>query len=512
MDELDDYAIKKVAKGGFIIFVGIILLFVTTFFYRIIAARHFGPSDYGLLTLGITTLNIATIFGLAGIHRSIGKLVNHYLAKKQYNKLKGVIFSSFIITAAFSVLILLLLYFSSPLIEERLFRIKGISKIIRIFSIGVPFSVLTQMLKYHFFAFKKPEYAIVSESISERMLNLIFLIFVVLLSASVYFLSWAYVASLVISFVVGILILNSRVHKIIRKELKPEFDFKNIISFSMPLMLTGILGVALAWTDTIFIGIFKSDADVGVYNAAYIIASALMIFWLSFGDIFYPIISELYSKKAKDSIRKIFEIASRWIFIMSFPIFLVILVFPSAVISLLFGQNYLSASIPLAILIVGYFFITMFGLAEQGLIVFKKTKFLGIITSVGFFVNIALNIILIPIYGIAGAAIATTFSILMITLLKLAYFKRILQFNYDKPLYFKFVCAGIIAFLITFYSFKLLWFPKMYLFLPALAAYFALYFILLVVFKSFSDEDISVLEAVERKIGVNFTFVKKLIR
>ena len=512
MGELDDYAIKKVAKGGFIIFVGIILLFVTTFFYKVIAARYFGPSDYGLLTLGITTLNIATIFGLAGIHRSIGKLVNHYLAKKQYDKVKGVIVSSFIITAAFSALILLLLYYSSPFIEEKLFKIKGVSKIIRIFSVGVPFSVLTQMLKYHFFAFKKPEYAIVSESISERMVNLVLLVLVIFISASVYLVGWAYVASLAVSFIVGISILNSKVHKIIRKELKPKFDFRNIISFSLPLMLTGVLGAALAWTDTIFIGIFKSDADVGVYNAAYILASALMIFWFSFGDIFYPIISELYSKKAKDSIRKTFEIASRWIFIMSFPIFLVILIFPSAVISLLFGQNYREASIPLAILIVGYFFITMFGLAEQGLIVFKKTKFLGIITSVGFFVNIALNIILIPLYGIAGAAIATTSSILMITLLKLVYFKRILQFNYDKLLYFKFVCAGVIAFLITFYSFKLLWFPKMYLFLPALTAYFALYFILLVVFKSFSDEDINVLEAVERKVGIKFTFIKKLLR
>ena len=512
MDELDDYAIKKVAKGGFIIFIGIILSFITFFFYKVIAARYFGPSDYGLLTLGITTLNIATIFGLAGIHRSIGKLVNHYLAKKQYNKVKGVVVSSLVITAAFSALILLLLYFLSPFIEKNIFKIRGVSKIIRIFSIGVPFSVLTQMLKYHFFAFKKPEYAILSESISERMINLVLLIFVISVSASVYLVGWAYVASLALSFIVGISILNSRVQKILRKDLKPKFDFKNIISFSLPLMVTGVLGAALAWTDTIFIGIFKSDADVGVYNAAYIIASALMIFWFSFGDIFYPIISELYSKKAKDSIRKTFEAASRWIFIISFPIFLVVLVFSSTVISLLFGQDYQKASMPLSILIVGYFLITLFGLAEHGLIAFKKTKFLGIVTSIGFFVNVALNIILIPLYGIAGAAIATTFSISVVTLFKLVYFKRILKFNFDKMLYLKFVCAGIAAFLTVFYSFKLIWFMKMYFFLPALTAYFLLYFMLLVVFKSFSDEDISVMEAVERKLGVEFTFIKKLLR
>jgi len=471
-----------------------------------------GPSDYGLLTLGITILNIASIIGLAGIHHSIGKFVNHYLAKKQHDKVKGILISSFIITASLSILILLILYYSSNFIAESIFNIQGLNTIITIFSIGVPFSVLTQLIKYYFFAFKKAEYVILSESIFEKALNLVFLIVLISISASLFTISWTYVVTLIISFLVAALLLRSKIKNILRNALKPTFNFKELISFSFPLVLVGIFGTALAWTDTIFIGIFKSNADVGIYNAAYVIASALMIFWLSFGDILYPIMSELYAKNAKGLIRKNFEIVSRWIFIIAFPIFIIVLLFPSMIIFLLFGQSYQRAVSPLSILIIGYFIVTIFGLSEHGLRTFKKTKFLGISTLLVFLMNVALNIMLIPPFGIIGAAIATTFSILIVSLVRLLYFWRILKFGYNKMLYSKYISSGIVALVIFFYINKLLGDLNIYFLIPALLAYVTIYFVLLIVFKSFSEEDISVLEAVERKIGMNFTFIKKMLR
>ncbi len=511
MDELEDYAIKKVAKGGFIIFIGIILSSLAFLFYKILAARYLGPSDYGLLVLGITILNIASVFALAGIHQGIGKFINHYLAKKQHDKVKGLLISSFIITISLSIVILFLLYYFSDVIAERIFNMEGLNTIIAIFSVGVPFSVLTQLLKYYFFAFKKPEYVIISESIFEKMLNLAFLIVVISISASLYAVGWAYVLSLIISSVVAALLLKSKIKNILKKSLKPAFDFKQLIPFSFPLMVTGILGMALAWTDTIFIGIFKSNADVGIYNVAYIIASALMIIWLSFGNIFYPIISELYAKKAKDAIRKTFETVSRWIFILVLPIFIFVLAFPARTLSITFGQNYLGAALPLVILIIGYFFTTLFGLSEHGLRTFNKTKFLGLTTLIGLIANIFLNIILIPLYGIVGAAIATTLSLLSINATKFFMFKKILKFGYNKQLYLKYISSGIISFAVVFYIFKLLNLYYTFFFILAILVYIVFYYVLLIIFKSFSEEDFAVLEAVERRMGIKFTIIKKLL-
>ena len=502
MNKLEDYAIKKVAKGGFIIFMGIILSSIAFLFYRILAARYLGPADYGMLTLGITILNVASLLGLAGIHQSIGKFINHYLAKKQYDKVKGTLISSFIITISLSVLVLLILYYSSNFIAESIFNIPGLSTTIAIFSIGVPFSVLTHLLKHYFFAFKKPEYAIVSESIFEKSLNLIFLIVLISISASLFTIGWMYVVTLIISSIVAALLLRLKVKSILRKALKTTLNFKQLLSFSSPLILVGIFGTTLAWTDTIIIGIFKSDIDVGMYNAAYIIASAIMIFWFSFGDIFYPIISELYAKKAKESIRKNFEIVSRWIFIIAFPVFLIVLIYSPMIIPLLFGQSYQKAASPLSILIIGYFFVTIFGLAEQGLRTFKKTKFLGVSTLLVFLMNVALNVILIPRFGIMGAAVATTFSLLTVSLVRSLYFRKMLKFGYNKMLYLKFISSGILALATFFYIIKLFGNLGKYFFIPALIAYIIVYFMLLIIFKSFSEEDKIIIKAVKRRIGI----------
>ena len=512
MNKLEDYAIKNVAKGGFYIFLGMAISTITFFLYKIIAARYLGPSDYGLLTLGIIILNIATIFGLAGIHHSIGKFVNHYFAQKDNSKIKGLLVSSFSITISLSIIIAALVYFFSSNISIKIFGMPGLNSVLFAFSIAIPFSATTQLLKYYFYAFKQPQLAIISESLFEKTINLVFIILAIMLSANVYALSWGYAASLIISSIAGFYLLSRQQKNITKKKLDAEYEIKNMLSFSTPLMVTGIVSVAIAWTDIILIGVFKSQADVGIYNSAYIIASSLMIFWLSFGDIFYPIISELHSKKLTNTIRKTFETATRWVFALTVPIFVVSVLNSARIISIVFGSAYAQASIPLAILIVGYFFTTVFGLAEHGLRTFHKTKFLGIWSTIGFLVNILMNLFLIPKYGIIGAAIATTITLLAVNLVKFIYFKKILKFELSKKIYAKYIMSALISFLVVFSIVRLTGFDDTFYFISAIALYFVVYAFALILLKAFTEEDIEVLESIERKIGFRFTLIKNFTK
>jgi len=222
--------------------------------------------------------------------------------------------------------------------------------------------------------------------------------------------------------------------------------------------------------------------------------------------------SELYAKNAKNSIRKTFEVVSRWIFILILPISLLALVFPARILSITFGKTYIDAAMPLAILIIGYFLLIFLGLSEQGLRIFKKTKFLGISTSLALVWNIILNILLVPRYGIIGAATATTISLVTLSLVRYFVFKRVLKFSYDRLLYVKYISSGIISLIVVFYTFKLLNLFGTLFFILAILTYVISYFTLLIVFKSFSEADIAILEAVERKIGVKLKVLKKFLR
>src|SRR3989338_3462693 len=197
---------------------------------------------------------------------------------------------------------------------------------------------------------------------------------------------------------------------------------------------------------------------------------------------------------------------------MAFPLFVMIFAYPSSIITLLFGESYTGAASSLSILIIGYFFITAFGLPEWGLRTFNKTKFLWVVTLIGFLLNIILNVMLIPVYGIAGAAIAATISIVFITLSRLVYFTRLINFSFDKLLYLKFISAGLAAFAIAFYSLNFLGYWKKAWFLPILFYYLLLYFAMLFAFRSFSGEDADMLEAIERKTGIGLGRLPKILR
>jgi len=501
MKEREEHAIKKIAKGSLIIFLGIFLSTAAFFLYRIIAARYLGPADYGLFTLGFTILNIASIIALAGMHHSVGKFINHYLAGKEYHKAKGLIISSFAITLPLGILISILTYFSSGFLSNAIFGIMELRQIIAIFAIGIPFSVASQLLKYYFYAFKTPQHAIISESLFEKMLSLVFLFIIIFFSSSVGLLSLTYILSLIISSVAAFFLFNPSLKKLLGKNINASYNLRKLAYFSFPLMITGLFGAAVAWTDTILIGIFMSEANVGLYNAAYVIASSLIIFWLSIGDIFYPIISELHSIRSKNSIKAVFEISSRWIFISTLPIIVIVLLFPTRLLSIFFGQAYLEAALPLAILVIGYFFTTYFGLAEQGLRTHERTSFLGIATISAFILNVAMAVILIPLYGITGAAIATTTTLLAVNSIKYMTYKKILKFGYDKKLYAKYIASCLIS-AILFYVFRIFGLTNTPHFLLSVFIYFAFYIALIFLFGGLSKEDKSIIEAIKRKIGI----------
>ena len=512
MEEYRDYALKKIAKGAGIIFTSIILTYIFVFVYRIIAARYLGPSGYGLLSLSITILKLSTVVALLGLQFGVGKFVGFYMARKDISKTKGVLVSSLFFPLISSIVIAAVIYLYSGQISGQIFNMPDLQPMLKIFSIALPFSVLTQMLRFIFISFKKPQFILFSEVFGEKFVNLILTITIIIFGGTLLGISYVYLASLIIAFAAGFIILEKKVFSILSKKVKAKFDLPRLFRFAFPTIFTGILALVMAWTDTIFIGIFRTEADVGIYNVAYVLASSLMIFLHSFGDIFYPISSELHSKNKHPLIREMFEVVSKWIFITTLPFFLIAVVFPKHLISAFFGYQYVAGFNVIVILAIGYFLSSIMGPTTFVLQVYNKTKFVGFYTTVFAIVNIILNIILIPLYGIMGAAFATVISILSVNIIKFRKLKEILKFSLDYRAYAKFIIAAIIplffAYLVSLYFIRMPIIIKILVF----AAYLVIYGILLIAFRCFSEHDIIVLNAMERKLGVNLNPVKRIIK
>jgi O-antigen/teichoic acid export membrane protein len=196
--------------------------------------------------------------------------------------------------------------------------------------------------------------------------------------------------------------------------LQGEFTFRTreMVLFSAPLLMSTVFAILLTHVDTLLIGFFKSSFDVGLYSAVYPIATGLSVILASFGYLYLPLASRLDANGKIDEINNIYKITTKWIFILTFPVFLLFVLFPKDILEIFFGTEYQQASTALIILSIGFFSNAAYGRNRETLSALGLTKYIFVANMLAFCLNIFLNVILIPKYGINGAAAASAASYL----------------------------------------------------------------------------------------------------
>ena len=178
------------------------------------------------------------------------------------------------------------------------------------------------------------------------------------------------------------------------------------------MMLSSSVLLLMAWSDTIMLGIFKTEVDVGVYNVALKLAMSTGIVLGAVNSIVAPKISETFNNDRIDEFRKLIKKSTRIIFFCTFPILIILLLFPKLLLSF-FGAEFVIARTTLLILLIGQVVNAMSGSVGFILQMTGKEKVYQNILLIALLSNIGLNLYLIPRYGIEGAAIASAFSLLL---------------------------------------------------------------------------------------------------
>ena len=127
--------------------------------------------------------------------------------------------------------------------------------------------------------------------------------------------------------------------------------------------------------------------------------------------------SQFYGEGKIDRLLYIYKLVTRWLIICALPISSVFIIYPEKVM-LLFGPEYLSSSQILVILTIGTLLQAIVGVAGPTLTMAGYTKLVLWNTIGASIINFTLNIFLIPIYGIYGAAFATFISLTLIGLVR----------------------------------------------------------------------------------------------
>lgn len=216
---------------------------------------------------------------------------------------------------------------------------------------------------------------------------------------------------------------------------------KKYLTFSAPM-----IPAILCWWmnnlgDRYVIGYFLGMASVGIYSASYNLGGLVSLFYAPIAVIILPTITKLYKNNKIQEIKTHLSYLLKAYIMLAVPSAFGLTVLSTSLLTTLTTSEFLSGAIIVPIIALATIILYCSSLNANILLLFEKTKTAGSISIVTASANIILNIILVPLIGILGAAIATLLAFTFHLFLTITFSFKMMKYDVD----FKFIIKCIIS-------------------------------------------------------------------
>ncbi len=433
--------VTTLARGAGIVFAGTLFGLLLKYIFQLIVARHLGVGLFGTFFLGVTIFSVLERLSGLGLPNGILRFVSVFRGQGDQERIKGTILSGlrFVAVAGFALLCLVVLL--STFLSNQVFHDANLIWVLRILAVGSLFSGLTEILVYTTQAFQLMQYKVWVRFVFEPLSR----IFLVWLG---FWLGWrlfgATLAFAVVS-VFGTVVAFQFMLKVFplfkEKKVLPRFETRAILRFSWPLFFVGFLNLTIAYAPALILGYFRTSEEVGIFGSAFRTAVLMSVIMESFNAIFSPIIADLSERKALKKLEELFKVVTKWIFTISFPVFLSMVLFPKMILNL-WGEDFISGATCLIFISCGQLINCGVGSSGYMLMMTGHTRII-LINALFFTVaSLGLSVYLIPEYGILGAALSYAIPLGFINLIRLVEVYIILGIHPYRWDFFKPLTAG----------------------------------------------------------------------
>jgi len=362
--------------------------------------RYLGAAQYGIFGVIISLSTMSFIFFNYGVRNAVSK----YTAEDStlsfpilISGLKVQIFFGSIITAAMLLLADIIAGWLHDHTLSPLIRLSALA-ILPLASYEIYAGVLNGNKE-----FGKHAISTVSYSVSK-----VFAIFLFVLSG---FGVKGAIGGYIVAAIVGLVVARGFCHF---QKIKTTFSPQKIFMFSLPLIGLSTTISFLMNIDLVFIkSILKDNALTGYYTAASNLARPLFYLSAAFAGVLLPSVSMSSSNNDIDLTKKYIHQGLRYTLMLLMPLTFMITGTAESLAQLLYSNKFFMAGKPLSILIFGYLLFSLFSICSTFITAIGKP---GLSLSFALLIvpiDVILNLFFIPTYGIAGAALATSMSLLV---------------------------------------------------------------------------------------------------
>jgi len=373
---------------------------------QVLLARLLGVTDYGIYIYAYTWMQVLVLVGRMGVDKGVIRFAPEYTTHNQWGRLRGllqfgvrtVLIASSTI-AALGALAVWMLRDTMPLSQpETLYWALAI----------LPIFGLVQLWKGTLQAFKRIAWAFSPELFGKHAL----------IGVGAYALYWwqggelmapsamwvTFGAMLAICLVGGGLVWKAVPDP--TWTASPRTTSRYWLRIAFPMMLIAGMNVVMKRTDVLMIGSLLGPKEAGVYGASVRISELAHYGLQSIDAIAAPLISELYYAGEREKLQRLVTWAARGALAVASVVTLGLLLIGPFILGL-FGAEFEQGYIPLIVLLGGQLINSFAGVVGFLMMMTGHQDASVRILVVATIANIALNALLIPLFGMVGGAIAT---------------------------------------------------------------------------------------------------------
>jgi O-antigen/teichoic acid export membrane protein len=392
------------------------------FVVQLLIVRYLSVADYGAFAYALSFVVLGETIVTLGLDRGVGRFLAIYDEHRDFERLVGTLALVAGIVLSLGLGLILVTVGLQGMLDGQLIQDSQASALLLILILLAPIQAADNLLSGVLAVFASARAIFFRKYVLGPSLRLIVVALLIGSSSSVDFLAIGYVlagfAGVLLYAVLLWRVLSDRGIWSAVRWRAARIPAREVLSFTIPLLTTDLVYVALHTTDALILGHFWGTTEVAAYRVVQPLVGLNQVVFSSFTLLYMPAASRLFARGDRAGVADLYWRTAIWIAVFSFPIFALTTSLAEPVTVGLYEERYADSALYLALLSFAAYVNVALGFNGLTLRVFGFIRYAVAINVIAAVISLALNLLLIPRFGALGAAVATTISLIAFNLLK----------------------------------------------------------------------------------------------
>jgi O-antigen/teichoic acid export membrane protein len=394
-----------ISRHSAVFFAGTIFTAATGYLFKIYLARALGAEALGIYALGMTIIGFVGIFNALGLPQAAVRFVAAYRATGKIELLRGFLGRSTLLLLISNILLGGGILLAGPWIALHFYHTPALKNYLGWFALIMVLGALTTFLGQVLAGYKD----VARRTVITNFIGSPAMMILTLGLAAMGLGLRGYIIAQVLSAVIVLILLAAMVWRLTPRAARslvsgfPPLE-REVMSFSAVALGTGVLEFLMSQSDKILIGFYLGAREVGIYAVATALVTFVPILLQSVNQIFSPSIADLYARRQQQLLGRIFQTLTKWILGLTIPLAAAMILFASPLMRI-FGHDFEAGWLVLIIGTVGQLVNCGVGSVGYLLLMSGNQRSLIKIETLMAVLMVLINMLLIPRWGITGAAI-----------------------------------------------------------------------------------------------------------